>query len=121
MTERSFQFSFPRWLAAAGLTLAVLNASAATSVHLLGDRAGPAEGTRQIALTPADVSVDVRFGEVVRFVVADREFSFRFNGVRPVMSFDLRTVAPAGLLTHEVVAHVSPIVSEFGSKPGRGR
>jgi hypothetical protein len=59
-------------------------------------------------IRPDTRHVNVQGGDSIRFIVGDRVFSWQFNVARTIDSFDLREVAPPGLLDHAVIAYVSP-------------
>jgi hypothetical protein len=63
---------------------------------------------RTIVIDPATTYVNVEGGQVVRFVVGDKEFGWNFNFAQPLGSLDLKRVAPPGVLDHTVRAYVSP-------------
>ncbi len=93
--------------------------------NLLGDAASAAQASRTIAIGPDTRYVNVKQGEVIRFVVGAQEFAFNFDGAN-VSSFDLRRVAPAGVLDHGVTAYVAPASDGggrrgFGGQGGHGR
>ena len=52
--------------------------------------------------------INVQGGDSVRFIVGDKAFAWQFNVARTINSFDLREVAPPGMLDHAVIAYVSP-------------
>ncbi|MEP7102159.1 MAG: CzcE family metal-binding protein [Burkholderiales bacterium] len=73
---------------------------------LYGSAATVAMVTRTIVIRPDMGYVNVTGGEVVRFDVGGKSFVWNFNGTRS--SFDLSTIAPAGLLGRKVTAYVAP-------------
>jgi len=73
---------------------------------LYGDPASPAGAVRTIVILPETKWVNVQGGDTVAFVVGGRTFAWSFDGA--VRSFDLRAVAPPGLLDHSVIAYVAP-------------
>jgi len=75
---------------------------------LLGDSAPPEVPARSIVIKPDTRYVHVEGGEIIRFVVDDKTFSWDFNGPLFVSSFDLRRVAPTGVLDHEVRVIIAP-------------
>ncbi|HYD96269.1 MAG TPA: CzcE family metal-binding protein [Noviherbaspirillum sp.] len=76
--------------------------------HLYGDPVPDALALRTIVITPQTRHVNAEGGEVIRFIVGDRSFSWAFNIARTVHAFDLNTVAPPGLLQQTVRAYVLP-------------
>ncbi len=104
-------------LFAATLSAASLSAGAATMrADLLGEPAQPASAERTIVTALAgrtiDISggtkwVNVKHGEVIRFVSNGREFTWYFDGVSQPRPFDMAAIAPAGFLDHVVKVYVS--------------
>ena len=81
----------------------------APATRVIGRAALPAEATRSITITPSTRFVNVSYGEVVDFKTPNgQEFTVRFDVGQGVSSFDLRRVAPAGALDHQVTAYVVP-------------
>ncbi|HTN65667.1 MAG TPA: CzcE family metal-binding protein [Burkholderiaceae bacterium] len=70
----------------------------------------PANGFADYSLTigPNTKYVNVVGGEIVRFVVNDKSFIWHFMVARTIGRFDLKEVAPAGILDHSVIAYVKP-------------
>lgn len=80
-----------------------------TYIDLYGREIPPAAWVdRTIVLTPATRYINVEGGQSVRFIVGDKAFAWHFIVARTVNAFDLKEVAPAGLLDHTVMAYVSP-------------
>lgn len=102
------------------LGLAVMPGAHAEEVptKLLGDAASAAQASRTIVIGPDTRYVNVKQGEVVRFVAGTQEFAFNFDGAN-VSSFDLRRVAPDGVLDHGVTAYVAP-APDGGGRSHRG-
>src|SRR5258708_22275463 len=92
-------------------------ADAATMrADLLGEPVQPASAERTIVTALAgrtiDISggtkwVNVKHGEVIRFVSNGREFTWYFDGVSQPRPFDMAAIAPAGFLDHGVRVYVS--------------
>lgn len=82
-------------------------AQATESTALMGTRVDPSEATRTIAISPSTKSVNVKEDDTVRFVVNDKTFGYRFDGVNQGGSIDLRQVAPQGMLDHQVTAYIA--------------
>jgi hypothetical protein len=61
-----------------------------------------------VEIQPSTQYVNVKQGQTVRFVSGKQEFAYKFDGAPDITSFDLRRVAPAGMLDHAVVAYVQP-------------
>src|SRR5258706_8764256 len=97
-------------LFAVTLSAASLSAGAATMrADLLGEPAQPASAERTIVTAVAgrtiDISggtkwVNVKHGEVIRFVSNGREFTWYFDGVSQPRPFDMAGIAPAGFVEH---------------------
>jgi hypothetical protein len=104
-------------LFAVTLSVASLSAGAATMrADLLGEPAQPASAERTIVTAVAgrtiDISggtkwVNVKHGEVIRFVSNGREFTWYFDGVSQPRPFDMAAIAPADFLDHGVKVYVS--------------
>ncbi|WP_225984748.1 CzcE family metal-binding protein [Noviherbaspirillum aerium] len=94
------------------MLISVLVTSCATRTSyqdLYGQEIPASAHTDQIvSIGPDTRHVNVQGGNSVRFIVGDREFAWHFNVARTIDSFDLREVAPPGILGHAVIAHVSP-------------
>lgn len=91
------------------LSAATLSSFAATPrIDLLGDPAPATAATRTIAITPDTRYVNVTGGDIVNFVVGDKSFAWVFNVGANVSSFDLKRVAPPGVLNKTVMAYVAP-------------
>ena len=99
------------------LSAASLSAGAATMrADLLGEPAQAASAERTIATALAGRTIDinggtkwvnVKHGEVIRFVSNGREFTWYFDGVSQPRPFDMAQIAPAGFLDHGVKVYVS--------------
>ena len=77
-------------------------------VDLYGQSAPVSAAERTITITPDTKYVNVEGGQIVRFVVGDKEFAWNFNTATSINSFNLTEVAPPGVLNHAVRAYVSP-------------
>lgn len=95
--------------------LSTLMLSACSSLNLssvrtdlLGDPAPVTAAARTIAIGPDTAHVSVIGGEVIRFTVGEKAFAWSFDGPTDVTRVDLRRVAPAGMLNHDVVVYVAP-------------
>jgi hypothetical protein len=75
---------------------------------ILGAAVPPDAASRTITIGPQTRYVNVAYGDTVRFVVDGHAFGYKFDGAWEVTSFDLRQVAPAGLLDHRVEAYIAP-------------
>ncbi len=94
------------------LSAAALSAGAATmSTDLLGEPAqAPAAvapaAVRTLVINGNTKYVNVKHGEVIRFVANGREFVWNFDGLAQPQPFDLSQIAPAGALDHSVTVYV---------------
>jgi len=94
-------------LAALTLSAASLSAVAATTrVDLLGEPAQTTVGARTIVIKADTKWVNVRHGELIRFVENGKEFDWNFDGVAQPQPFDLTEVAPTGIFDHSVKVYV---------------
>jgi hypothetical protein len=106
--EYKMNTKLPALALAACLTLSLTACGTPQPVSLFGDLVDPAGAVRTIVLTPDTRWVNVEGGQIIRFVVGNQSFGWAFNVSQNVDSFDLARVAPPGLLTHPVIAYVSP-------------
>ena len=91
--------------------VALIGTVACTAVdfrHLYGDPA-----TASAAVYTMRIGADTRYvnvvgGDIVQFVVGDKAFTWHFNVATTVKAFDLKEVAPPGILDRSVVAYVEP-------------
>lgn len=74
---------------------------------------------RTIIIRPDTRYVNVEGGEIIRFLVGDKEFVWNFYVAQTVHNFDLQEVAPPGVLDHQVQAYISPDPRYIGGN-GRG-
>ena len=74
--------------------------------YLFGTSVPVATATRTVTLAPDTRWVNVAQGDTVRFVVGAAEFGWRFDGPG-ARSFDLQSVAPAGVLGRSVTVYVA--------------
>jgi len=77
-------------------------------LDLLGSPAPEAAATRTIVITPDTRHVNVIGGDIVKFVVGHKSFTWNFNGAQHIAPFDLSQTAPPGVLDHKVMAYVEP-------------
>lgn len=96
----------------ASLLTSILLASCATRTNYLDlygqEIPASAHTSKVVSIGPGTRHVNVQGGDSVRFIVGDKVFAWHFNVARTINSFDLREVAPTGVLNHAVIAHVSP-------------
>jgi hypothetical protein len=74
---------------------------------LWGDPVAPAAATRIVVVTPQTRYVNVVGGETIRFLVGDKAFGWRFTPAQHIPPFDLRIIAPPGMLDHQVLVYVA--------------
>jgi len=102
-------------LAVLTLSAVSLSAGAITRADLYGERAqAPAAQTivsavygRTIEVTGETKWVNVKHGEVIRFISNGQEFTWYFDGVSRPQPFDLAQIAPAGFAAQRVTVYVS--------------
>ena len=88
---------------------------------LLGTAVPAMATTRTITIAADTRYVNVTGGEIVRFTVGDKSFGWSFNGPVSITRFDLRKVAPPGLLQQAVFAYVAPNPMYVGGNNDGGR
>ena len=94
-------------LAALALSAFSLAATATvTEADVLGHPAQLLAAERTIVINAKTKWVNVKHGEVVRFVAGGQEFTWAFDGMSS--AFELNRIAPAGALGREVTAYISP-------------
>jgi hypothetical protein len=76
-------------------------------VYLFGTPADPSAAMRTIVIRPDTKSVNVTEGDIVKFVVGDNTFAWKFDTALTVRNFELNEVAPPGMLDHPVRAYVA--------------
>lgn len=77
-------------------------------IAFLGDPAPLNAATETRAIRPDTKWVNVTGGDTVRFDIGEKSFAWTFNVARGITTFDLRRVAPSGMLDHRVDAYVAP-------------
>jgi hypothetical protein len=90
------------------LSLSALSSMAAMNTTLLGQAVPAAAADQTITINPGTRYVNVQGGQIVKFDVGGKTFTWDFDGPETVQSFNLNQVAPSGLLDHVVTAYVSP-------------
>lgn len=70
----------------------------------------PSDSAAELTMTigPNTKYVNVEGGKVVRFLINGQSFVWHFMLAHTVDHFDLKEVAPAGMLDHSVIAYVTP-------------
>ena len=86
--------------------LTTAQAQPASPNAMWGSPADAASATRSVVLAADARWANVSQGETVRFVAGASSFSWRFDG-HGARSFDLRSVAPAGMLAQPVMVYVT--------------
>jgi hypothetical protein len=87
---------------------------------LLGNPAAVGTGVRTLNITPQTKHVNVTGGEIIDFKVGDKAFAWHFFVASSISSFDLKRVAPPGVLDHSVIAYVAPDPRYCCNGGGRG-
>ncbi len=90
------------------------------ALDLLGSPATVGTGVRSIVITPQTEHVNVTGGEIIDFKVGDKAFAWHFFVASTVSYFDLKRVAPPGILDRSVIAYVKPD-PRYCCNGGRGR
>ena len=79
----------------------------AKKITFWGDPATPSFADRTITINQNTTYVNVTGGEIIKFTVGDKAFAWNFDGSGGY-NFDLKLVAPQGMLDHTVMAYVQP-------------
>jgi len=89
------------------LSAAALSTGAATMrTDLLGEPAQASAAVRTLVITATPKYVNVKHGEVIRFVANGREFVWNFDGLAQPQPFDLSQIAPRGRCRYNVTVYV---------------
>lgn len=114
-TENRMKLFIPS-LFAVTLSAASLSAGAATMrADLLGEPVQSASAERATVTVVAERTIDitgktkwvnVKHGEVIRFVSNGREFTWYFDGVSQPRPFNMAEIAPAGFVDQGVKVYV---------------
>jgi hypothetical protein len=96
---------FPAVLGLA-LSLPAWSAMAATNTDLLGERAPASASDQTIRIDPDTKYVNVEGGQIVKFALGSKTFTWNFDGSDE--TFDLSQVAPASFLDHPVMVYQAP-------------
>lgn len=94
-------------LALAASLTGVSVSQAAALRDLLGEPAPLASATRTVTIGPDTRYVNVTGGEVVKFVVGDKEFAWSFDTSISDRGFDLSQIAPRGVVTRPVQTYLA--------------
>jgi hypothetical protein len=71
-----------------------------------GEAITPVDGARTIAIKPDTTWVEVRDGEIVKFMMNGQTFAWHFNGINTLSEIDLNKIAPNGTLDHLVKVYI---------------
>lgn len=77
-------------------------------VSLLGQQVEDSAATESVLIGPNTRWANIESGQIVRFVIGSRTFTWAFNNSQEVTEFDLNRVTPPGLLDHRVTIYLSP-------------
>jgi len=77
-------------------------------VSLLGQQVDDAAATQSIVIGPNTRWANIESGQIVRFIIGSRTFTWAFNNSQEVSAFDLNRVTPPGLLDHRVTIYLTP-------------
>jgi hypothetical protein len=90
------------------LTCASLSAMASTGAHtfLAGDRQPDVAAERTVTITPDTKYVNVKAGEIVKFVANGQSTTWSFDNPN-IFEVKLRKIMPAGALDHKVMVYVA--------------
>jgi hypothetical protein len=97
-----------KFILTAAMLLATSLAIAAPRADLLGTPAPSFAAGRTIVLSDNTRYVNVKSGEIVRFMVDGKAFTWNFNGPQDISSGHLNRVTPGGFLNHNVNVYVAP-------------
>jgi Heavy-metal resistance protein CzcE len=97
----------PALLIAIAMTLGIVNLPAiAFTPSLMGEVVPLSGAARTIQIDAKTKYVNVTAHETVKFEANGNAFAISFSDVLP--QFDLRLLAPAGVLDHRVIVYVAP-------------
>lgn len=77
-------------------------------VSLLGQQVDDAAATQVVLIHPDTKWANIESGQIVRFVIGAKTFTWAFTNSQSVVSFDLNRVTPPGLLDHRVTIYLTP-------------
>lgn len=96
------------FLPALGTLLPACAITTEPPLDFLGDPAPVSAATSTMVIGPETKWVNVTGGDTVRFNVGEKSFAWTFNVARGINAFDLRRVAPPGVLGQRIDAYVAP-------------
>jgi hypothetical protein len=82
--------------------VASLSVRASTVENLYGEAAAPTDSSRTINVTSSMKWVEVKHGETVKFVVAGKDFAWKFDVPDTQGKFSMNKIAPLGVLDRNV-------------------
>ncbi len=94
--------------AIAGLAASLCATAQGIGTRLMGSATPAAQTERTIVVNQDTKWVNVKSGDVVKFVSGNTEFGWRFDGPAP-RSFDLQLIAPAGAVSRAITVYVAPL------------
>jgi hypothetical protein len=97
-----------KFILTAAILLATSLAVASPRPELLGTSAANTAAVRTVVITDNTKYVNVKSGEIVRFVANGTAFTWNFNGPQDISSGHLNRVTPGGFLNHNVNVYVAP-------------
>lgn len=77
-------------------------------VSLLGQQVDDTAATQSVRIGPDTRWANIESGQIVRFIIGSRTFTWAFNNSQEITSFDLNRVTPPGLLDHRVTIYLTP-------------
>lgn len=77
-------------------------------VSLLGQQVDDAAATQVVVIRPETRWTNIESGQIVRFIVGSKTFTWAFTNSQEITSFDLNRVTPPGLLDHRVTVYLTP-------------
>lgn len=77
-------------------------------VSLLGQQVDDTAATQAVVIHPDTKWANIESGQIVRFIIGNKTFTWAFNNSQTIASFDLNRVTPPGLLDHRVTIYLTP-------------
>jgi hypothetical protein len=77
-------------------------------VSLLGQQVDDTAATQVVIIHPDTKWANIESGQIVRFVIGAKTFTWAFDNSQSIVSFDLNRVTPPGLLDHRVTIYLTP-------------
>lgn len=112
----SNKFLYPAIFAAISSAACTSPPDPAWAAKLWGDPASVSSSARTIRIGPDTRYVNIAGGETVNFAVGGKTFAWKFDGPSEGYKFDLATVAPQGMLDHDVTAFVDADPAFMGGR-----